>query len=154
MTEQWSDRSAMLNHKKLPPSGPLSYLHGSALKTWTSYWKREGSARGVIKRREVGIFPFYSGLIPCLYYGNLYWSYMENIWNPPPTLPWPPGAKNVNETPVPLVWTRGTLQRCSQDSLWRTCWWKVRAWKAQDDLEAADREGSQTVEALSYQPSW
>ena len=26
----------MLNHKTLPPSGPLSYLHGSALKTWTS----------------------------------------------------------------------------------------------------------------------
>ena len=44
MTEQWSDRSAMLNHKTLPPSGPLSYLHGSVLKTWTSYWKREGSA--------------------------------------------------------------------------------------------------------------
>ena len=43
MTEQWSDRSAMLNHKTLPPSGPLSYLHGSALKTMTSYWKREGS---------------------------------------------------------------------------------------------------------------
>ena len=34
----------MLNHKTLPPSGPLSYLHGSELKTWTSYWKREGSA--------------------------------------------------------------------------------------------------------------
>ena len=33
-----------LNHIKLPPSGPLSYLHGLALKTWTSYWKREGSA--------------------------------------------------------------------------------------------------------------
>ena len=44
MTQQWSDRSAMLNHKTLPTSGPLSYLHGSALKTWTSYWKREGSA--------------------------------------------------------------------------------------------------------------
>ena len=43
MTEQ-SDRSAMINHKTLPPSGPLSYLHGSILKTWTSYWKREGSA--------------------------------------------------------------------------------------------------------------
>ena len=43
MTEQWSDRSAMLNHKTLPPSGQLSYLQGSALKTWTSYWKREGS---------------------------------------------------------------------------------------------------------------
>ena len=34
----------MLNHKTLPPSGPLSYLHGSELKTWTSYWKREGFA--------------------------------------------------------------------------------------------------------------
>ena len=44
MTEQWSDRSAMLNHKTLRPSGPLSYLHGSALKTWSSYWTREGSA--------------------------------------------------------------------------------------------------------------
>ena len=29
---------------KLPTSGPLSYLHSSALKTWTSYWKREGFA--------------------------------------------------------------------------------------------------------------
>ena len=27
------------------------------------------------------------------------------------------------------------------------------AWEAQDDLEAADREGSQRVEALSYRPS-
>ena len=44
MTGQWSDSSAMLNHKALPPSGPLSYLHDSELKTWTSYWKREGSA--------------------------------------------------------------------------------------------------------------
>ena len=34
----------MLNHKTLPTSGPLSYLHGSALKTWTSSWKGEGSA--------------------------------------------------------------------------------------------------------------
>ena len=31
-------------NKTLPPSGPLSYLHGLALKTWTSYWKKEGSA--------------------------------------------------------------------------------------------------------------
>ena len=30
MTEQRSDRSVMLNHKTLPTSGPLSYLHGSA----------------------------------------------------------------------------------------------------------------------------
>ena len=44
MTEQWSDRSAMLNHKTLPTLGPLSYLHSSALKTWTSSWKREGSS--------------------------------------------------------------------------------------------------------------
>ena len=34
----------MLNHKTLRPSSPLSYLHGLALKTWTSYCKREGSA--------------------------------------------------------------------------------------------------------------
>ena len=40
----WSDSSIMLNHKTLPTSGPLSYLHGLALKTWTSSWKREGSA--------------------------------------------------------------------------------------------------------------
>ena len=36
--------SSPLNHKTLRPSGPLSYLHGLALKTWTSYCKREGSA--------------------------------------------------------------------------------------------------------------
>ena len=95
MTEQWSDRSAMLDHKTLPTSGPLSYLHGSALKTRTSSWKRE----------------------------------------------------------APLVWTHGMLQRCSQDSLWHTDCWKGWAWEAQDDLEAADREGLQRAEALSYQPS-
>ena len=44
MTKQWSDRFAILNHKTLPTSGQLSYLHGSALKTWTSSWKREDSA--------------------------------------------------------------------------------------------------------------
>ena len=26
-----------VNHKTLPPSGPLNYLHGLELKTWTSY---------------------------------------------------------------------------------------------------------------------
>ena len=30
---------------------------------------------------------------------------------------------------------------------------KAWAWEAQDDMEAADREGLQRVEALSYQPS-
>ena len=47
-----------------------------------------------------------------------------------------------------------TLQWCSQDSLWPTGWWKVWAWEAQDDMEAADREGLQRVEALVYRPSW
>ena len=31
---------------------------------------------------------------------------------------------------TPLVWTCGTLQWCSQDSLWPTGWWKVWAWEA------------------------
>ena len=30
---------------------------------------------------------------------------------------------------------------------------KVWAWEAQDEMEAADREGLQRVEALGYQPS-
>ena len=30
---------------------------------------------------------------------------------------------------------------------------KAWAWEAQDDMEAADREGSQRVEVLGYQPS-
>ena len=42
----------------------------------------------------------------------------------------------------------------SQDSLWHTGWWKAWAWKAQNDMEAADREGLQRVEALGYWPSW
>ena len=53
-----------------------------------------------------------------------------------------------------MVWTCGTLQWCSQDSLWHTGWWKAWTWEAQDDMEAADREGLQRVEALGYQPSW
>ena len=82
----------MLNHKTLPPSGPLSYLHGSALKTWTSYWKREGSA----------------------------------------------GMDTRN---APTAQSRQPLTYRLMEA------W---AWEAQDDLEAADREGSQRVEALSY----
>ena len=31
--------------------------------------------------------------------------------------------------------------------------WKAWVWEAQDDMEAADREGLQRVEALGYQPS-
>ena len=46
------------------------------------------------------------------------------------------------------------LQWCSQDSLWHTGWWKAWAWETQDDMEAADREGLQRVEALGYRPSW
>ena len=47
-----------------------------------------------------------------------------------------------------MVWTCGTLQWCSQDSLWHTGWWTAWAWEAQDDMETADREGLQRVEAL------
>ena len=53
-----------------------------------------------------------------------------------------------------MVWTCGMLQWCSQDSLWHTGWWKAWASEAQNDMEAADREGLQRVEALGYQPSW
>ena len=53
-----------------------------------------------------------------------------------------------------MVWTCGTLQWCSQDSLWHTGWWKAWAWEAQDDMETAHREGLQRVEALGHQPSW
>ena len=55
---------------------------------------------------------------------------------------------------APLVRTCGTLQWCSQDSLWPTGWWKLWAREAKDDMEAADREGLQRVEALGYRPSW
>ena len=48
----------------------------------------------------------------------------------------------------------GTLQWCSQDSLWHTGWWKAWAWEPQNDMEAADSEGLQRVEALVYQPLW
>ena len=44
MTGQWSDRSAMSGRKTLSPPGPLSYLHDLALRIWTSFWRREGSA--------------------------------------------------------------------------------------------------------------
>ena len=40
MTGQWSDRSAMSSHKTLSPPDPMSYLHGLALKIWSSFWKR------------------------------------------------------------------------------------------------------------------
>ena len=66
---------------------------------------------------------------------------------------WGSGPHSEGEK-APLVWTCGTLQWCSQDSLWPTGWWKAWAWEAKDDMEAADREGLQRLEALGYQPSW
>ena len=44
MAGQWLDRSAMSGCKTLSPPGPMSYLHGLALRFWTSFWRREGSA--------------------------------------------------------------------------------------------------------------
>ena len=43
--------------------------------------------RGVIKRREAGIFPFYSGMFPMLLLINLYRVYRQILSNHPPTLP-------------------------------------------------------------------
>ena len=44
MTGQWSDRSAMSNRKTLSPPDPMSYLRSLALRIWTAFWRREGSA--------------------------------------------------------------------------------------------------------------
>ena len=44
MTGQWSKWSAMSGHKTLSPPAPMSYLRGLALRIWTSFWRREGSA--------------------------------------------------------------------------------------------------------------
>ena len=66
---------------------------------------------------------------------------------------WGSGPYSEGEK-TPMVWTCGTLQWCSQDSLWHIGWWKAWSWEAQNDMEAADREGLQRVEALCYQPSW
>ena len=53
---------------------------------------------------------------------------------------WGSGPRSEGEK-VPLVWTCGTLQRCSWDSLWHTGWQKAGAWETQDDREAADKRG-------------
>ena len=65
---------------------------------------------------------------------------------------WGSGPHSEGEKTL-MVWTCGTLQWCNQDSLWHTGWLKAWAWEAQNDMEAADREGLQRVEALGYQPS-
>ena len=44
MTGQWSDRSAMSGCKTLSLPGPMNYLGSLALRIWTSFWRREGSA--------------------------------------------------------------------------------------------------------------
>ena len=38
-TGQWSDRSAMSDHKTLSPLGPIYYLCGLALRIWISFWR-------------------------------------------------------------------------------------------------------------------
>ena len=74
-------------------------------------------------------------------------------WATCATWHWGSGPHSEGEKTL-MVWTCGTLQWCRQDSLWHTGWWKAWAWEAQDDMEAADREGLQRVEALGYQPPW
>ena len=44
MTGQWSDRSAMAGRKTLTPPGPVNYFRGLAVRIWTLFWRREGSA--------------------------------------------------------------------------------------------------------------
>ena len=66
---------------------------------------------------------------------------------------WGSGPHSEGEK-TPMVWTCGTLQWCSQDRFLHTGWWRAWAWEAQDDIETADREGLQRVEALSHQPAW
>ena len=58
------------------------------------------NGRGFIKRREAGIFPFYSGMFTLLLLINLYRVYRQILSNHPPTLPRYPHAKKVNETPA------------------------------------------------------
>ena len=60
---------------------------------------------------------------------------------------WGSGPHSEGEK-TPMVWTCGMLKWCSQDSLLHTGWWKAWALEAQDDMETADREGLQRVEAL------
>ena len=68
---------------------------------------RAPSTGGFIKRREAGIFPFYSGMFPLLLLINLYRVYRQILSNHPPTLPWYPDAKKVNETPASTaLWTK------------------------------------------------
>ena len=62
---------------------------------------------------------------------------------------WGSGPHSEGEK-TQMVWTCGKLQWCSQDSLWHTGWWKAWAWEAQDDMETADREGLQRMEALGH----
>ena len=50
MTEQWSERSTVLSCKTLSPPDPLSYLRSLALRIWTSFWRREGSAGMDVER--------------------------------------------------------------------------------------------------------
>ena len=65
---------------------------------------------------------------------------------------WGSGPHSEREK-TPMVWTYGTPQWCSQDSLCHTGWWKAWAWEAQDDMETADREGLQRVDTGSSRPS-
>ena len=44
MKGQWSDRSATSGRTTLSQPGPVSYLRSLALRIWTSFWRREGSA--------------------------------------------------------------------------------------------------------------
>ena len=65
-----------------------------------------------MKRREAGIFPFYSGMFPLLLLINLYRVYRQILSNHLPTLPWYPDAKKVNETPV-----IGSQAKCHSNGL-------------------------------------
>ena len=106
-TEQWSDRSAMLNHNfrstELLARLGIEYLDL------------------ILKERRLR------------WYGHVERSN---------------GAVKT-AFDIQIVWKRGPGR---PKMTWKQL--KAWAWEAQDDLEAADREGFQRVEALSYRPSW
>ena len=73
-------------------------------------------------------------------------------WATCATWHWGSGPHSEGEK-TPMIWTCGTFQWCSQDSLWHTGWWKVWAWEQHSHSRTAVRN-SRRESAVSVQNCW
>ena len=112
MTGQWSDRSAMSSRKTLSPPDSISSLHGLALRIWTSFWKREGSAG-----MDIWNALMVHSRQPLTY------RLMENVGLGGPRWLGSSWQRGIAESGSKHTWGSGVRSVCSKPATWKGAHW-------------------------------